>query len=120
LFHNHWFQLGITLPVFLLGLHFFGRSALKSIRAGMPNMNVLISLGATAAFIYSLYGSLSGQPEQYLFYETTTTIITLVLLGNFLEERSIASTQRALEQLVQAQKLMATTTSNIFRSRIQR
>jgi Cu+-exporting ATPase len=108
LFHNHWFQLGITLPVFLLGLHFFGRSALKSIRAGMPNMNVLISLGATAAFIYSLYGSLSGQPEQYLFYETTTTIITLVLLGNFLEERSIASTQRALEQLVQAQKLMAT------------
>ncbi|MFM7645651.1 MAG: heavy metal translocating P-type ATPase [Sphingomonadales bacterium] len=108
LFHHPWFQLGVTLPVFALGLHFFGRSAFKSIRAGMPNMNVLITLGATAAFIYSLYGSLTGQPEQYLFYETTTTIITLVLLGNYLEERSIASTQRALEQLVQAQKLMAT------------
>lgn len=108
LLHNHWFQLGVTLPVFILGLHYFGRSALKSLRAGMPNMNVLIALGATAAFVYSLYGSLTGQPEQYLFYETTTTIITLVLLGNFLEETSIASTQRALDKLVSAQKLMAT------------
>ncbi len=108
LLHHHWFQLGMTLPVFALGLHFFGRSALKSIRAGMPNMNVLIALGAISSFVYSLYGSLTGQPEQYLFYETTTTIITLVLLGNYLEERSIASTQRALDKLVQAQKLMAT------------
>jgi Cu+-exporting ATPase len=108
LLHNHWFQLGVTLPVFVLGLRFFGRSAVKSVRAGMPNMNVLITLGATAAFVYSLYGSLTGQPEQFLFYETTTTIITLVLLGNYLEERAIASTQRALEQLVRAQKLMAT------------
>jgi len=106
--HNHWFQLAVTLPVFLLGLQFFGRSAFKSIKAGMPNMNVLITLGATAAFLYSLYGSLTGQAEQYLFYETTTTIITLVLLGNYLEERSIASTQRALDNLIAAQKLMAT------------
>lgn len=108
LLHDHWFQLAITLPVFALGLHYFGRSAIKSLRVGMPNMNVLITLGATSAFVYSLYGSLSGQPEQYLFYETTTTIITLVLLGNFLEEASIASTQRALNKLVSAQQLMAT------------
>jgi Cu+-exporting ATPase len=74
----------------------------------MPNMNVLITLGATAAFVYSLYGTLTGQAEQYLFYETTTTIITLVFLGNYLEEASIASTQRALDKLVSAQKLMAT------------
>jgi Cu+-exporting ATPase len=71
-------------------------------------MNVLITLGATAAFVYSLYGTLTGQAEQYLFYETTTTIITLVFLGNYLEEASIASTQRALDKLVSAQKLMAT------------
>jgi Cu+-exporting ATPase len=106
--HDQWFQLGITLPVLLVGLHFFGRSALNSIRVGMPNMNVLITLGATAAFVYSLYGTLTGQAEQYLFYETTTTIITLVFLGNYLEEASIASTQRALDKLVSAQKLMAT------------
>jgi Cu+-exporting ATPase len=58
--------------------------------------------------VYSLYGTLTGQAEQYLFYETTTTIITLVFLGNYLEEASIASTQRALDKLVSAQKLMAT------------
>ena len=106
--HHHLFQLGVTLPVLLVGLHFFGRSALKSIRVGMPNMNVLITLGALASFGYSLYGTLTGQAAQYLFYETTTSIITLVFLGNYLEEASIASTQRALEKLVSAQKLMAT------------
>ena len=106
--HHHLFQLAVTLPVLLVGLHFFGRSAIKSIRVGMPNMNVLITLGALAAFGYSLYGTLTGQAAQYLFYETTTTIITLVFLGNYLEEASIASTQRALEKLVSAQKLMAT------------
>src|SRR5687768_2320415 len=73
----------------------------------MPNMNVLIALGATAAFIYSLYGSLTGQAEQYMFYETAATIITLVFLGNYLEDASIASTQRELNKLAQSQKVMA-------------
>src|SRR5687767_11882696 len=77
---NHWVQLALTIPVYIVGMSFFGRSAWKSIRNGMPNMNVLIALGSTAAFVYSLYGSLTGQPEQFLFYETAATIITLVFL----------------------------------------
>ena len=60
----------------------------------MPNMNVLIAIGATAAFVYSLYGTLTGQAEQFMFYETAATIITLVFLGNYMEDASIASTQR--------------------------
>ena len=104
---NHWVQLALTLPVYIVGMSFFGKSAWKSIRNGMPNMNVLIAVGATAAFVYSLYGSLTGQPEQYLFYETTATIITLVFLGNYLEEASIASTQRELNKLAKSQKVMA-------------
>ena len=104
---NHWVQLALTIPVYIVGMSFFGRSAWKSIRNRMPNMNVLIALGATAAFVYSLYGSLTGQAEQYLFYETTATIITLVFLGNYMEEASVASTQRELNKLGRSQKVMA-------------
>lgn len=104
---NHWVQLALTIPVYLVGMSFFGKSAWKSIRNGMPNMNVLIAIGATAAFFYSLYGSLTGQAEQYMFYETAATIITLVFLGNYLEEASIASTQRELNKLAKSQKVMA-------------
>ncbi len=104
---NQWVQLALTIPVYLVGMSFFGKSAWKSIRNGMPNMNVLIAIGATAAFFYSLYGSLTGQAEQYMFYETTATIITLVFLGNYLEHASIASTQRELNKLVKSQKVMA-------------
>jgi P-type Cu+ transporter len=104
---NHWVQLGLTIPVYLVGMSFFGRSAWKSIRNGMPNMNVLIAVGATAAFVYSLYGTLTGQPEQYMFYETAATIITLVFLGNYLEEASVLSTQKELNKLAKSQKVMA-------------
>jgi Cu+-exporting ATPase len=102
-----WVQLTLTLPVYIVGMSFFGKSAWKSLRNGLPNMNVLIALGATAAFVYSLYGTLTGQAENYLFYETAATIITLVFLGNFLEDASIHSTQRELNKLVKSQKIMA-------------
>lgn len=102
-----WVQLALTIPVFALGMNYFGRSAWKSLRNGLPNMNVLISMGALAAFVYSLYGTLTGQAEQYMFYETAAAIITLVFLGNYLEDASIQSTQRELNKLVKSQKVMA-------------
>jgi Cu+-exporting ATPase len=100
-------QLGLTIPVFIVGMDFFGRSAIKSVWKGIPNMNVLIALGAVAAFGYSLYGTIIGQPEQYMFYETTATILTLVFLGNWMEERSVETTQSALKKLVTSQRSMA-------------
>jgi Cu+-exporting ATPase len=104
---NPWVQLGLCIPVYVIGMSFFGRSAWKSVRNGMPNMNVLVAVGATAAFVYSLYGTLTGQAEQYLFYETAATIITLVFLGNYLEDASVEQTQRALNSLAKSQKVMA-------------
>ena len=104
---NPWVQLALCLPVYIVGMSFFGRSAIKSIRNGMPNMNVLIAIGSTAAFVYSLVGSLIGSAEDYLFYETSAAIITLVFLGNYLEERSIQTTQKALNSLAKSQKTMA-------------
>jgi Cu+-exporting ATPase len=104
---NPWVQLGLSLPVYIVGMSFFGKSAVKSLRNGMPNMDVLIALGATAAFVYSLYGTLTGQAERYMFYETAAAILTLVFLGNYLEDASIHSTQRALDSLAKSQKVMA-------------
>src|SRR5436190_18454689 len=104
---NPWVQLVLCLPVYIVGMGFFGKSAIKSLRNGMPNMNVLIALGATAAFIYSLYGTLTGQAEHYMFYETAAAILTLVFLGNYLEDSSLRSTQRALNSLAKSQKVMA-------------
>jgi len=104
---NPWLQLALTIPVYIVGMDFFGKSAWKSLRNGLPNMNVLVALGATAAFVYSLYGTLTGQAENFMFYETSVTIITLVFLGNYLEDASIQSTQRELNKLVKSQKVMA-------------
>lgn len=104
---NPWVQLSLTIPVYIIGMSFFGKSAVNSLRNGLPNMNVLIALGATAAFVYSLYGTLIGQAEDYLFYETAATIITLVFFGNYMEDASIQSTQRELKKLAKSQKVMA-------------
>ena len=104
---NPWVQLFLTIPVYVVGMRFFGRSAIKSLQNGLPNMDVLIAMGATAAFIYSLYGTLSGQAQNYLFYETAAAILTLVFLGNYVEDASIHSTQRALNSLARSQKVMA-------------
>jgi Cu+-exporting ATPase len=110
--HIHWLmnpyvQLALTLPVFIVGMSYFGKSAINSLKHGIPNMNVLVSIGAIASFGYSLYGTLIGQGAQFAYYETTATILTFVFFGNYLEDASIASTQRALKDLVKAQKVMA-------------
>ena len=104
---NPWLQLSLCLPVYLVGMSYFGKSAVKSLRNGIPNMNVLIAVGATAAFAYSLTGTLMNMGEDYLFYETAATIITLVFFGNYLESASIQSTQKALQGLAKSQKTVA-------------
>lgn len=104
---NPWVQLALCLPVYIVGMDFFGRSALKSIANRQPNMNVLIAIGATAAFIYSLTGALLNLGDDYLFFETSAAIITLVFLGNYLEDRTIQATQKELNKLAKAQQVTA-------------
>ncbi|MGI8892677.1 MAG: heavy metal translocating P-type ATPase, partial [Bacteroidia bacterium] len=109
--HNPWVQLALAIPVYLIGVFHFGRSAWASMKTGIPNMDVLIFIGSTAAFFYSLAGTLmyAGTPlvENYLFYETAAVIITLVLLGNLLEQRSVSKTTTAIEDLARLQPLFA-------------
>ena len=95
-----WVQLALALPVYLVGGLHFGRSALSGLRERMLNMDVLIFLGATAAFVYSLVG-LYWQNPDYYFFETAATIITLVLVGNWLEGRAVQRTTTAITALTQ-------------------
>lgn len=109
--HNAWVQLALSIPVMLLGFPHFLRSAYHSLKTGVPNMDVLISLGSLSAFVYSLSGFwlFYEQPEaaDYLFFETTASIITLVLLGNLLEHRSVAKTTSSIAELTALQQVKA-------------
>ena len=104
---NPWVQLALALPVYIVGMMFFGKSGFKSLLNRMPNMDVLVTIGSSAAFIYSVIGTIFNLGEGYMYYETTATIITLVSLGEYLEHASVKSTQRALKALVKSQKVMA-------------
>ena len=104
---NPWIQFAICLPVYITGMGYFGKSAVMSLQRGIPNMNVLIALGATAAFVYSLIGTLNGLGMDFIFYETAATIITLVFLGEWVEHKSVLTTQKELNKLASQQKQMA-------------
>jgi Cu+-exporting ATPase len=101
--HNSWVQFSLCLPVFIIGFIHFGKSAWGSLRAGVPNMDVLIVIGSTAAFLYSVAGALFTGNHDYLFFETASSIVTLVLLGNVIELRSVKQTRRSVSELINLQ-----------------
>jgi P-type Cu+ transporter len=112
--HNPFIQLFLSIPVYGLGLWFFGKSAVNSLKSGVPNMDVLIFMGAGSSLFYSVFGTFyyqdSHEVHKYLFYETGASIITLVLFGNLLEKRSVKKTTNAIQSLsnlqVQTAKLI--------------
>ncbi len=105
--HEPVVQLILCLPVFIVGCLHFGRSAWSSLKGGVPNMDVLIFIGSSSAFIYSLIGTIQGLGMNFQFYETCATIITLVLLGNLFEKRSVTQTTSAVKDLVKIQQVNA-------------
>jgi len=106
-FMDPWVQLLLCLPVYAAGAWSFGRSAVRSLLKGRPNMNVLIALGASAAFGYSLVGTLFHLGPAYQFYETAASVITIVFVGYYMEDASVQATQRSLKKLAVSQKTMA-------------
>jgi len=110
--HNPYIQLVLCLPVFILGFIHFGKSAFNSVKSGVPNMDVLVFVGFTSAFIYSLIGTFLDLGPSYMFYETTAVIITLVLLGNVFEKRSVSQTTSAIKDLLKYQNIKATRINN--------
>ena len=100
-------QLIICVPVFITGIIQFGKSAWGSLKSGVPNMDVLVFTGSASAFIYSIIGMYFyiGTPmvHNYLFFETTASVISLVLLGNVFEQRSVKKTTTAISELIAIQ-----------------
>lgn len=96
-------QACLAFPVFILGVFHFGKSGLSSLKSGAPNMDVLIFIGSTSAFFYSSWGAYTffGTPQahNFLFFETSASIVSLVLLGNLLEHRSVTKTTSAIKDL---------------------
>jgi len=98
-----WLQLAIASPVqFYSGARFY-RGARHSLRGGGANMDVLIALGTTMAYAYSAVVVVLGLHHQHVYFEAGAAVITLVLLGKFLEARAKARTSAALASLIRLQ-----------------
>ena len=105
---NALLQLVLTIPIVIAGHKFYtvGFRALWNLR---PNMDSLIALGTTAAIIYSFYsfyliltGATTGNfmAVMYLYFETAGVIVTLILLGKFLESVTKGKTSEAIKKLM--------------------
>ena len=88
-----------TVVQFGPGLYFY-RGAWGALRGGSLNMDVLVVLGTTTAYLYSLYELFGG--AGHLYFETSAWLITFILLGKYLEAAAKRRTGRALETLLAA------------------
>src|SRR5690606_15911396 len=107
IFMNPWFQFALATPVqFIIGWQFY-EGAYKNLRSGGANMDVLVALGTSAAYFYSLYEAVKtiGNPayEPHLYFETSAILITLILFGKYLEARAKSQTTHALSSLLNLQ-----------------
>src|SRR5690606_27513531 len=98
---NGWLQLALATPVqFWLGARFYV-GAFKAVRAGTGNMDLLVALGTSAGYGLSCYELLSkgadGHP--HLYFEASAVVITLVLLGKWLDTRAKRQTTEAIRAL---------------------
>ncbi|MCA1025011.1 heavy metal translocating P-type ATPase [Oceanobacillus kimchii] len=107
IFMNPWFQFALATPVqFIIGWQFYV-GAYKNLKNGGANMDVLVALGTSAAYFYSLYETFMtiGNTEYvpHLYFETSAVIITLILFGKYLEARAKSQTTNALSKLLNLQ-----------------
>lgn len=104
MFMNPWVQLALATPVqFFIGWQFY-TGAYKALKNKSANMDVLVALGTTAAYVYSLYLSIesigSGAHMVDLYFETSAVIITLIILGKLFEVRAKGRSSEAIKKLM--------------------
>jgi len=104
--HNEVFQLIVATPVqFIIGRRFY-ISAYHAIKNKSPNMDVLVVLGTTAAYLLSIYnGFIAEETAVYMgmkdiYFESSVTIITLILLGKYMEANAKGKTSGAIKKLM--------------------
>lgn len=95
-----WLQLVLATPVqFILGARFYAGSW-KALRARTGNMDLLVALGTSTAYFYSLYLMLAGPPGGHLYFEAAAVVIALVMVGKGMELRAKRSTTAAIRALM--------------------
>ncbi|MGG0938674.1 heavy metal translocating P-type ATPase [Brevibacillus centrosporus] len=107
IFMNPWLQLILATPVqFYVGRQFYV-GAYKALRNGSANMDVLVSLGTSAAYFYSLYltiawfiGDGGAHHGPSLYYETSAVLITLVIMGKLFESLAKGRSSEAIKSLM--------------------
>ncbi|HPV00867.1 MAG TPA: heavy metal translocating P-type ATPase [Clostridiales bacterium] len=104
-FHNEYLQLAVATPVqFIIGSRFY-KNAYRALKAKSPNMDVLIAMGTTASYFFSIYNAFlaghgHGHGMKELYFETSAVIITLILLGKYLEAVAKGRTSEAIRKLM--------------------
>ncbi len=94
-----WVQFALATPVqFVLGARFY-RAGFNAVRAGAGNMDLLVAIGTSAAYGLSLYQMWMPEGHAQLYFEASATVITLVLLGKWLESRAKRQTTEAIRAL---------------------
>ncbi len=97
-------QLLLTIPVLIAGGKFF-RVGMKTLFKGAPNMDTLVAIGTGSAFLYGVYATVLiylGDTgfAQHLYFESAAVVITLVMLGKYLEAASKSKTSEAIQKLL--------------------
>lgn len=109
LVHNPYFQWALATPIqFYVGYEFY-KGAYIAIRNRSANMDVLVVMGTSAAYLYSIWETLIG--GMYIYFETSALIITLVLLGKLLEALAKGRTSEAIKKLMD----LEAKTANVIR-----
>ncbi|OJG94201.1 copper-translocating P-type ATPase [Enterococcus thailandicus] len=102
-FHQPMVQLLLAFPVqFYVGARFY-QGAYHALKTKAPNMDVLVALGTTAAFLLSIYNGFFSSTTNDLYFESSSMIITLILLGKYLEHTAKSKTGDAIKQLMSLQ-----------------
>ncbi len=101
-----WLQLALATPVQLIIGRRFYVGAWHALRGGGANMDVLIALGTSIAWLWSAVVTIFGLPG-HVYFEASAAIVTLVLLGKALEARARARTSAAIEALLRLQPKVA-------------
>lgn len=115
-FINPWVQLALATPVqFYIGKQFY-MGAYKALKNKSANMDVLVALGTSAAYFYSLYLSIEtigmSAHSVGLYFETSAVLITLILLGKVFEARAKGRSSEAIKKLMGLQAKTATVLRN--------
>jgi Cu+-exporting ATPase len=102
LFYNHYFQMALATPIQLIAGSQFYKEAYFALKNRSANMAVLVAMGTSAAYIFSLIVTFWGHQigQKHVYYEVSALIITLIILGKLLESIAKGRTSEAIKKLM--------------------